>query len=188
MRARAITGLRCPGRHWRSISKNRRERGRRWGPAWRQAAHQAESRHAFDDAALCYSRALSTLDDQPDASRARLLLELAAAQIGAGDLDAGRRNSSEAFRIGESLADPELLADSALTYGTIFTFGSVDPRLVNLLKFALERIGEGDIDRRARLQARLAAAMQPAADPSEPVALAQEAIRLARAAAIRARC
>ena len=51
---------------------------------------------------------------------------------------------------------------------------------MNLLKIALERIGDGDIDRRARLQARLAAAMQPAADPSEPVALAHDAIRLAR--------
>jgi tetratricopeptide (TPR) repeat protein len=150
--------------------------------AWRQAAHQAESRHSFDDAALCYTRALLILDNAApaDAARARLLLELAAAQIGAGDLDAGRRNSSEAFRIGEQLDDPELLADSALTYGSIFTFGSVDPRLVNLLKIALARIGDGDTDRRARLQARLAAAMQPAADPSEPAALARDAIRLAR--------
>ena len=41
------------------------------------------------------------------AARARLMLELAAAQIRAGDLEAGRRNSSEAFRIGESLDDAE---------------------------------------------------------------------------------
>jgi tetratricopeptide (TPR) repeat protein len=152
--------------------------------AWRQAAHQAEARHSFDDAALCYNRALVIFGDSgpKDSARARLLLELAAAQIRAGDLDAGRRNSSEAFQIGESLDEAELLADAALTYGSIFTFGGVDPRLVGMLKAALARVGEGDIDRRARLQARLAAAMQPAADPSEPVALAHDAIRLARSA------
>ena len=181
MRARAERGTTIS---WAALAQHLEESGAHASAdavaAWRQAAHQAESRHSFDDAALCYSRALMILDAPADALRARLLLELAAAQIGAGDLDAGRRNSSEAFRIGESLGDPELLADSALTYGSIFTFGSVDPRLVNLLKIALERIGDGDIERRARLQARLAAAMQPAADPSEPVALAHDAIRLAR--------
>jgi tetratricopeptide (TPR) repeat protein len=185
MRARADHGATIS---WAALAQHLEESGANASvdgvSAWRQAAHQAESRHSFDDAALCYSRALLILDNAAPAAaaRARLLLELAAAQIGAGDLDAGRRNSSEAFRIGESLADPELLADAALTYGSIFTFGSVDPRLVNLLKVALERIGDGDIDRRARLQARLAAAMQPAADPSEPVALAHDAIRLARTA------
>ena len=59
-----------------------------------------------------------------------------------GDLDAGRRNSCEAFPIGESLDEAELLADAALTYGSIFTFGSVDPRLVGMLKAALARVGE----------------------------------------------
>ena len=108
------------------------------------------------------------------------MLELAAAQIRAGDLEAGRRNSTEAFRIGESLDDADLLTDAALTYGSIFTYGNVDPRLVHLLKTALARLAADDTDRRARLQARLAAAMQPAADPDEPVALAREAIQLAR--------
>ena len=152
--------------------------------AWRNAALEADARHALDDAAVCYTRALTTLGDDGGpaaAMRARLLLELATAQIRAGDLDAGRRNSTEAFRIGESLDDAGLLAEAALTYGTIFTYGSVDPRLVNLLKAALARVGEQDADWRARLQARLAGAMQPAADPSEPAALAREAIQLARA-------
>jgi tetratricopeptide (TPR) repeat protein len=150
--------------------------------AWRNAAHQAESRHSFDDAALCFNRALLILGETSStgATRARLLLELATAQIRAGDLDAGRRNSFEAFSIGEALGDAELVADAALTYGGIFTFGSVDPRLIGLLKTALSSVAQGDADRRARLQARLAAAMQPAADPSEPVLLAQQAITLAR--------
>jgi predicted ATPase len=184
MRARAERGIAVS---WAALAQHLEESGQRACPegvdAWRQAARQAESRHSFDDAALCYNRALLVLGDTPPdaATRGRLLLELASAQIRAGDLEAGRRNSSEAFRIGESLDDPELQADAALTYGNIFTYGSVDPRLVNLLKAALTRIGDGDNDRRVRLQARLAGAMQPAADPSEPAALAREAIQLARA-------
>lgn len=151
--------------------------------AWRKAAEQADARHAFDDAAVCYNNALRTFGEGSGANpatRGRLLLELAAAQIRAGDQEAGRRNSAEAFRIGETLGDIELLTDAALTYGSIFTFGSVDPRLVRLLKTALERLDASDTDRRARLQARLAAAMQPAADPEEPCVLALEAIDLAR--------
>src|SRR5690606_26657915 len=84
--------------------------------AWRHAAAQADARHAFDDAALCYARALKLLDNDPRTrpqTRAPLLLELAAAQIRAGDLEAGRRNSSEAFAIGETLGDANLMAEAA---------------------------------------------------------------------------
>ena len=165
----------------RGVSRAR-ERGSRRCMA--QGGHQAEARHSFDDAALCYNRALLILGDTGpmDASRARLLLELAAAQIRAGDLDAGRRNSSEAFRIGESLGD----AGAARGCGAdlrqhihLWQCRSAAGRPAENRARAGRR---GDTDRRARLQARLAAAMQPAADPSEPVALAHDAIRLARSA------
>lgn len=183
MRRRAASGTMIP---WAAFAQHLEESGASREDAveaWCNAARQADARHAFDDAAMCYDRALRTQGDAQDAqprARAPLLLELAAAQIRAGDLDAGRRNSSEAFRIGETLGDTALMADAALTYGSIFTFGSVDPRLVRLLKDALARLEPCDTDRRARLEARLAAAMQPAPDPEEPIALAREAIALAR--------
>jgi tetratricopeptide (TPR) repeat protein len=151
--------------------------------AWRRAATQAEARHAFDDAALCASRALEVASRLPvpqPALRARLLLELASSQIRAGDLDAGRRNSIEAFNLAESLRDFELMADAALAYGSVFTFGNVDRKLVALLRKAFDALGEGSQRRRARVLARLAAAMQPAEDPSEPIKLALESIHLAR--------
>jgi predicted ATPase len=184
MQSRATRGSTLP---WAALAQHLEESGEEARTqavaAWSSAAHEADARHAFDDAAVCFTRALAALAEAPAVAgaRGRLLLDLAAAQIRAGDLDAGRRNSTEAFRIGESLDDAELLADAALTYGSIFTFGNVDPRLISLLKTALMRCGKHDTDRRPRLQARLAAAMQPAADPSEPVALAREAIKLARA-------
>jgi predicted ATPase len=184
MQARADVGATLP---WAAFAQHLEESGEHARAqaveAWRKAAVQADARHAFDDAAVCYNNALRTSGDDAaaaPAARAQLMLELAAAQIRAGDLEAGRRNSSEAFRIGESLDDTGLLTDAALTYGSIFTYGNVDPRLVRLLKAALQRLDAGDTDRRARLQARLAAALQPAANPDEPVALAREAIQLAR--------
>ncbi len=149
--------------------------------AWQNAAVQADARAAFDDAALCYSRAIALLDaDSAAGPRAQLLLQLAAAQIRAGDLDAGRANSTQAFAIGESHGDTSLMADAALTYGNIFTFGNVDSRLVRLLQSALDVVSKEDVARRARIQARLAAAMQPAPNPAEPIQLAREAIELAR--------
>jgi predicted ATPase len=180
MQAKASAGAQLP---WAAFAQHLAECGEDARLAWRNAAVEADARHAFDDAAVCYSHALRGLGEENDASRAsrgRLLLELAAAQIRAGDQEAGRRNSSEAFRIGEALDDTDLVTDAALTYGSIFTFGSADPRLVKLLKTALDRLEVADTDRRARLQARLAAAMQPAANPADPVELAREAIQLAR--------
>ena len=172
---------------WPELARHLEESGpemrERVVDAWRRAAAQADARHAFDDAALCAARALDAATQMPAITpdlRARLLMELAAAQIRAGDLDAGRRNSTEAFDLAESLREPELMADAALTYGAIFTFANVDRRLVSMLRKAFDALGEESILRRARVLARLAAAMQPAEDPSEPIALAHEAIRLAR--------
>jgi tetratricopeptide (TPR) repeat protein len=183
IQAREAQGLPLP---WAALAQHLEESGESLRGAavlpWRNAALEADARHAFDDAAVCYTRALAALDQvagSTTGTRGRLLLNLANSQIRAGDLDAGRRNSTEAFRIGESRGEIDLMVD-ALTYGRIFTFGRVDPRLVELLKSALSRLDAADTNRRARLQARLAGAMQPAADPSEPAALALDAIRLAR--------
>jgi hypothetical protein len=164
--------------HLAECSPDARERA---VEAWRRAAAQADARQAFDDAALCAARALEASGaNAAPARRATLLLELAAAQTRAGDVDTGQRNSHEAYVIGESLRDGALMTDAALTYGSVFTFAQVDPILVQLLRRALEALPETDHGRRARLLARLAAAMQPAADPDEPIALAREAIALAR--------
>lgn len=171
------------GRRWSELAQHLEESGPearlRAVDAWRNAAKQADARQAFDDAALCYSRALEALSESSP-QRAAVLLELAAAQIRAGDLEAGRRNSVEAFTIGQRLGDAELMADAALTYGGIFTFGNVDRKLVQLLRTAMDALGESDARRKARVLARLAAAMQPAADPREPIRLAREAITMAR--------
>ena len=62
----------------------------------------------------------------------------------------------------------------------MFAFGVVDPVLVGLLEESLEALPPGDSALRARLMARLAAALQPSPTSAEPVALAREAIAIAR--------
>jgi hypothetical protein len=56
----------------------------------------------------------------------------------------------------------------------------VNPVLVRALREALAALGGSDRGLRARLEARLASALQPASDPGEPIALALGAIDLAR--------
>ena len=64
--------------------------------------------------------------------------------------------------------------------GAELVLSVVDPTLVSLLEEALRGLGEARTALRARLMARLAAARQPAPDPDQPIALATEAIALAR--------
>jgi tetratricopeptide (TPR) repeat protein len=59
-------------------------------------------------------------------------------------------------------------------------FADVDRQLVSLLEEANAALGEQDSPLRARVLARLAAAMQPSADPQEPIRLARDAIAMAR--------
>ncbi len=175
-------------RPWPELARHLEESGPDQGlrvvEAWSRAAEQADARHALDDAALCASRALEAAAESKDATpnlRAHLLRGLASAQIRAGDLEAGRRNSMEAFSLAESVRDVELMADAALTYGGIFTYGNVDRRLVEMLRKSLAALSDHASSRRARVLARLAAAMQPAEVPGEPIQMARESIRIARA-------
>jgi hypothetical protein len=61
-----------------------------------------------------------------------------------------------------------------------FRFGRSDPLLIELLREALDRLGNASASLRAKLLARLAAAEQPALDSNGPVTLAFEAIALAK--------
>ncbi|MBK7977054.1 MAG: hypothetical protein IPK07_28590 [Deltaproteobacteria bacterium] len=81
-----------------------------------------------------------------------------------------------ARRIGE----PELLARAALEQGAVLVYARVDARLVSVLEEALAALGGGDSALRAQVMARLAAAQQPADDPARPMALARDAIAMAR--------
>jgi hypothetical protein len=158
--------------------------------AWCSAARRAAERLAFTESASLFSRALETFGagpaDEPS-ERCELQLQTACARLRAGEIDRGRDLCREAFRLASTLDDPLLMARSALAYGTVFQIGKVDTELVRILRSSLAALdGAGargdsaDAAARPRLLARLAAALQPAPKPGEPVAMAFQAVELAR--------
>jgi hypothetical protein len=149
----------------------------------RAAADAATRQLAFEQAAALLERAVAAaaLIDPPDAgARADLLLALGRARILASDVPAGHAACLEAAVLARSLAAPDLLARAAIEYGGAFTFGRTDAALVALLEEALRALPAADSPLRARLLARLAAALQPALEPAQPIAIARQAIEMAR--------
>lgn len=148
--------------------------------AARRAAQQALAALAFDEATDHLEDALESLPETEERVRGELLLALGEARIRAGDPDGGRAACRSAAAIAERLDDPVAYARAALTYGTVFVIAQIDEELCALLERALAGLGPGQRELRARLLARLAGARQPAPDPEQPIALAREAIALAR--------
>jgi tetratricopeptide (TPR) repeat protein len=149
------------------------------------AAAQSElSRLAFEDAARIGRRALA-LDAAhalPARLDAALRLVVAEAAIRLGDGDAGKQLCCEVAERAERDAMAEPLARAALVYGTELASGRIDPTMVALLRRALARLGGERSALRARVMARLAAALTPpveAAHAVEIVALMRGASHMA---------
>jgi AAA ATPase domain len=147
-----------------------------------QAARAALAQFAYEEALLILERAAAAVAAAGDPAplRAKIALALGAASIRRGDAEVGKAYCREAARLGRTLADANLLAEAALTYGKVLGFGIVDPVLVDLIEEALTRFPGQDEPLRIALQARLAAALQPTRKTEEPVAIAREAIVGAR--------
>jgi hypothetical protein len=146
----------------------------------RRGAERAARRLAFEEAAELLSRATDVLPAGRDAEKCDLLLELAGARIGAGQATLGRETALAAAVIARRLDDAERLAHAALRYGSVFVIAQVHRVLIGLIEEALAALPVEDSPLRARLLARLAAALQPADDPEHPITLAREAIGMAR--------
>jgi hypothetical protein len=147
-----------------------------------RAAERAAAVTATDQAIIILERASAALDAGlgPTALRARVRLALAEARIRAGDAVQGTSLACEVAALAERLGDLDLLARAALTYGLVTKFATIDPVMVDLLERAVAALPAGDSPLRARLLARLAAALQPAVDIDRPVRIAREAIATAR--------
>lgn len=151
--------------------------------AWRKAAERATERLAFEAAESELQKALDEFGSGPNydpADRCLLLLELANATLTKGDIEKGQQLCREAYAIAKTLEDGELMAQSALTWGSVIVVAKVNKDLVNALEEALEHLSQEEVGLCARVSARLAAALQPAPNPAVPVEMAREAIALAR--------
>jgi hypothetical protein len=147
-----------------------------------RAADRAQELLAYDDAIRTLTRARDAVAaaGNPPALCARVLLATGEARIRRGEVEAGKADCREAATIARALDDAELAARAALTYGRVFTFGLVDPVLVDMIETSLAALPPGDGAWRARLLARLGGALQPSLKAEEPVRVAREAIEIAR--------
>ncbi len=151
------------------------------------AAEAALSRLAFEDAVRLGRRALGlgTAAGEPFAQplQAQLELVLAEALIRLGETDEGKQLAAHAAELAERALEPELQARAALVYGTELLSGSLDEQMIALLRRAKAQLGEADSALRARVCARLAAALTPPRhyhDAPEIVGLMRSATALAR--------
>jgi hypothetical protein len=147
-----------------------------------RAAEELARRLAFEAAVEMYERALRALPVVPADPLARcdLLVALARCLISSGAVGQAGARALEAAAIARATADGQRLAAAALALGSEIRIGVVDPALVGLLEEALAALPADDVSVRPIVMARLAAARQPAIDPEQPVALARDAIALAR--------
>ena len=107
-------------------------------------------------------------------------LHRAAVARAAGQHAEARRRCLEVLAEARATRDGALLGRAALELGAELRPGIVDHGLVAGLREALA-LEPGDAALRCRLEARLAAALQPAEDPQGPVAMGRAAIAAARA-------
>jgi len=151
--------------------------------AWENSAIRAHARLAFDDAARSLNNALEAFGEGPrfdPVERCELQIHCALAMQLAGDIEGGQSYCRDAFATAGTLEDPSLMSEAALTYGNAFVVGMVDKELVGMLRECLDALPTEDATTRARVQARLAGAMQPAVEPVAPMEMARDAIALAR--------
>jgi tetratricopeptide (TPR) repeat protein len=151
--------------------------------AWRNASKRAHERLAFEDAVDSIRNALNAFGDGPKydpVERCELMLECAEALLLTGDIETGQQYCRDAFAIARALENSQLMSEAALTYGNVIIVAMIDKELIANLKECLAALPADNISTRARVMARMAAAMQPAVNPAEPMAIAREALVMAR--------
>jgi ATP/maltotriose-dependent transcriptional regulator MalT len=161
----------------------------------RRAGERAVRLLAYEQGARFYQLAVQALALQrspADEERYDLLLLLGGAEVRAGQADQAREAFHRAAGIARARGWPERLARAALGLElTGLTPGVVHADQVRLLEEALAALGEGGPSTprgarpalRVRLLARLAMELYYSEERARGVALSQEAVRLARAAA-----
>jgi DNA-binding SARP family transcriptional activator len=150
-----------------------------------RAGDDAAAQHAYEEAVRHYESALRLLETTApdDAERTcDLLLALGDVLSRAGDTDAAKQPFRRAATIAEEQRWADRLARAVLGYGGRFAWGraGADPALVPLLERTLAVIGDEDSPARVRILARLATARRD--DPTDEVrvALASDALAMAR--------
>jgi len=150
-----------------------------------RAGARAAAQLGYEESARYFAsalRLLETTDAREPARTYDLLVALGDARSRSGDAVAAK----EAFRHAAVLAQaetwPDRLARAALGFGGRFVWerAATEPQLVPLLERALAAVGQADSPERARLLARLAAALRDEPSRARRTALANSAVEMAR--------
>jgi tetratricopeptide (TPR) repeat protein len=148
------------------------------------AANEALELVAYEEALELLDRAKQVVKGGAvaPALSAQLDVALGEARLRAGDLPGAKQACSDAVAAARALGDFELLANAALVWGSEIQQGVIDPDLVAWLTEANTALAANVGVLKARVLARLAAALQPSGRPLEPIQMARDAIALAREA------
>jgi hypothetical protein len=148
----------------------------------RRAADYSLELLAYEEAARLYQNALEAADPTSQEDRCELLLSLAEAHARAGETAAAKTAFSDAATLARRHSLPNALARAAAGYGGRLAWARSgdDEQMVRLLEEGLSRVGQGNIELRARLLARLAGALRDEPSRERRDALSQEALELAR--------
>jgi hypothetical protein len=140
--------------------------------------------HAAEDALLLAERARLALEPAVRDRRllASLLLAIGAIRGRGGDPAGAREAYARAADHACGAGDAVALARAAIGHGGEAMVGQPDPALLGLLRAALEALPADEAAWRARVQARLAAALQPGGgDVDAPIQMVRDAIAAVRA-------
>lgn len=143
----------------------------------RLAGEHAVKRLAFDEAVVHFSRAHERTANSEPEDRCELLMALSDALLATGESARAVEALVEAAEIARAHGRPRLLARFALRAGRRGSALHHSPRLVQLCRDALDRLGDEEPALRAQLMARLAATRPHA----ERTAMALRAVEIARA-------
>jgi DNA-binding SARP family transcriptional activator/tetratricopeptide (TPR) repeat protein len=142
------------------------------------------ARLGYEEAAAYFERGLNAVPQGNDAQCCELLLALGSARWDTGEIDEARNACLRAADLAEGLGDASRLARAALGFGgrLIFELGAAEtqPVLVDLLQRALVCLGDEDGSLRARVMARLAAALAYRGVEFRKPELARQALEMAR--------
>jgi tetratricopeptide (TPR) repeat protein len=152
----------------------------------RQAAEQATTLLAYEEAANHYTQALQLLEfyPSPEIHQCDVLLLLGDAQRKAGMITEARETFQRAAGFARTLNKPEHVARAALGFATGFAGisvqgGMADPLLIGLLEEALTSLPQEDSALRARVLGRLAMELYWSTTREQRASISQQAVEMA---------
>lgn len=147
----------------------------------RRAIERLESEGAHDRAHALSTRVVAATDAMDAACLSTAdLLRFAEVAHAAGRQDACMRLCDRVLARSRAEGDAQMFARATLLTGAILRPAMVDGSLVARLEEARRRLGEESPALARRLEARHAAALQPAIDPKVPIQMARDVIARAR--------